>query len=189
MSFNCYLSSGYKTISYPNPVTLEPLFTSKLPPLVLATDHVRPGDILLYRNENKKIISLYKMNFGEIHQIYGSPEIDLEGITVECPFYHKKKQIDAWIQRVFFQINLHDLIHNHNDFRHFEDHIISYLLKCKTTSKIDRKKLRSICFKSFKNSLLAEKVDSLIKVDFDYFDDREGVFKVDFTALRYQKNV
>ncbi len=186
--YKCLLNSAHKIVSYPVPVTIEPLFSQRLPSLVVVTDQVRPGEVLLIKYDGKKVASLYKISDTDIHQINGSPEIDIENLEIECPFLNKKYQIEKYIFDIFDHLSLHDLTHNHHDLRHFENCLMSYLLKCKAPSKIDRKKIRSLCFKSFKDSVFAEKVDSLIKIDFEYFDNRAGFFNINFLYLRVEKS-
>jgi hypothetical protein len=187
LSYKCVIVRTRKKISYPSLATIELINNNNIGPFKLVTNELRSGDILLIQLENDKTKKIFKID-DEVNQIFGPPDIDEKCIQVFCNDYLKKVKIEKYIIEIYNNLYINELIIYKNDFEDFENEILKYFLITKEKNKIDYKKLRSICFKTLKNSKIADKVSLLLKYNsFDYFLNNKSKFIINFENLHVQK--
>lgn len=187
ISLKCFIHKTNKKISYPSPVIIEPLMSTNIGPLKLTTNELRAGEIILMCYNNKELTSIYKIDHLELVQIFGSPLCTEDKHIAQCDLYDKKTYISGIIFDIYRKIPLNELIDNKNDLCDLEGELMKYYLVSKSVEKIDKRRIRSICFKNCKNVKIAEKIYNLLnRLTLAFPIERQINVELDFVNLTVQ---
>ena len=180
----CILVRTGKKVSYPTPAIIELIEANSIGPIKLFTNELRAGEILFIEFFFNRPQKIFKID-SSINQIFGNESLD-GIIEIICPQYRKKIYIENYIKDIYKDLSINELIVHKNDFADFENEIIKYFL-LKDYPKIDQKKIRSICFKTIKNSKMAEKLSNILKQkSFNYYGSPNAHLILDFESLSVQ---
>jgi hypothetical protein len=186
INVECHTNKNFIKVSYPNKMFLEFVFTGKKGPFDLCISEIKPGDIIfIIYHQNKKY--LYLLENKDLFQIYGDELNFYEELEIKSSLYLKNKIIKEYIFEILETINFSDLIHFKNDFEIFEYNLTTYLLCCRNQKKYDKKKIRSLIFKSIKNVRLCETIYTTIETKpFNSWETDEIEFTLNFASLNVQ---
>lgn len=185
-NLKAYICKKTKKISYPQQVNIELLFAAPVVNLSLVTNEIRAGDILLIKQKNQ-ILNIYKIENNKINQIHGNSNDEEAIIELSVSGYDKVLKIKEYLFWMFKDLALKTLIEEKHDLEDLENGLTEYLLNCKSANRIDMRKIRSLIFKSCKNTKLCEKLYFLFDNNrFNYFEWKNQILKIDFNNLIVQ---
>jgi hypothetical protein len=187
IKFSCFLNKSNKKISYPEYTTIDPLFNSSLRTLPLITNELKSGEIILVEYFDNKITRVYKIYDNNLEQIYGENNQYENEITVKLYSYIKKTKIEEYINLLYLNLTLSELISNKHDLNDFQKELTKYLLLCKSKEKLNYKNIRSVVFKNCKNVQLVEKICLFLKKNpYNYFINDVSILKINFNDWSVQ---